>query len=235
VKPGDRNAELPDKAGLQGYDAVFVTGSPLHLYQDTPETRREVEFMRAVFAAGTPGFGSCAGLQVAVVAAGGSVRPSVNGREAGFARRIVPTGAGQKHPLLAGRPISFDAPAFHSDEVETLPDQSQLLASNAITQVQAAEIRYEAGVFWGVQYHPELDLYEVAGALRRQSDELVKEGLAANHEALEEHARLVEKLHHDPERRDLAWRLGLDEQVTSTDCRLAELRNFIGYVAKRHS
>ncbi len=235
VKPGDANAELPDEAGLQGYDAVFVTGSPLHLYQDTPETRREVEFMRAVFAAGTPGFGSCAGLQVAVVAAGGSVRPNRNGREAGFARRIVPTGAGQKHPLLAGRPVSFDAPAFHSDEVETLPDQSQLLASNAITQVQAAEIRYEAGVFWGVQYHPELDLHEVAGALRRQSDELVNEGLAANHKALEEHARLVEELHYDPERRDLAWRLGLDEQVTSTHCRLAELRNFIGYVAKRHS
>ena len=121
VKPGDRNAELPDNAGLQGYDAVFITGSPLHLYQDTPETRREVEFMRGVFASGTPSFGSCAGLQVAVVAAGGSVRPSGNGREAGFARRIVPTGAGQKHPLLAGRPISFDAPAFHSDEVDTLP------------------------------------------------------------------------------------------------------------------
>ena len=235
VKPGDRDAELPDKAGLQGYDAVFVTGSPLHLYQDTPETRREVEFMRAVFAAGTPSFGSCAGLQVAVVAAGGSVRPSGKGREAGFARRIVPTEAGQKHPLLAGRPVSFDAPAFHSDEVETLPDQSQLLASNAITQVQAAEIRYEAGVFWGVQYHPELDLHEVAGALRRQSDELVSEGLAANHEALEEHVRLVEELHHDPDRHDLAWRLGLDEQVTSTHCRVAELRNFIGYVAKRHS
>jgi GMP synthase (glutamine-hydrolysing) len=40
VKPADRGAALPDQAGLQGYDAVFVPGSPLHLYQDTPETRR---------------------------------------------------------------------------------------------------------------------------------------------------------------------------------------------------
>ncbi|ANY85010.1 hypothetical protein BB934_43115 (plasmid) [Microvirga ossetica] len=46
-----------------------MTGSPLHLYQDTPETRREVDLMRAVFKAGVPSFGSCAGLQVAVAAA----------------------------------------------------------------------------------------------------------------------------------------------------------------------
>jgi GMP synthase (glutamine-hydrolysing) len=90
-------------------------------------------------------------------------------------------------------------------------------------------------VFWGVQYHPELDLHEVAGALRRQSDELVKEGLVASPEALEGYAHLVEELHCDPDRRDLAWCLGLDEQVTSTHCRVAELRNFIGYVTERQS
>jgi GMP synthase (glutamine-hydrolysing) len=82
VKPADKGASLPDRAGLNGYHAVFVTGSPLHLYQDTPETRREVDLMRAVFEAGVPAFGSCAGLQVATVAAGGTVRPSRRGREA---------------------------------------------------------------------------------------------------------------------------------------------------------
>ncbi len=147
--------------------------------------------MRGVFASGTPAFGSCAGLQVATVAAGGSVRPSRRGREAGFARRITPTEAGRDHGLLVGRPAAFDAPAFHSDEVETLPEKSTLLACNAVTQVQAVEIKHGAGVFWGAQYHPELDLYEVAGALRRQADELVEEGFAGTHEALEEHACLI--------------------------------------------
>ena len=50
LKPADGEAELPKGAALAGYDGVFVTGSPLHAYDDTPETRREVEFMRAVFA-----------------------------------------------------------------------------------------------------------------------------------------------------------------------------------------
>jgi GMP synthase (glutamine-hydrolysing) len=232
VKPADRGAALPDQSELQSYDAVFVTGSPLHLYQDTPETRREVELMRAVFAAGVPSFGSCAGLQVAVVAAGGSVRPCRKGREAGFARRIAPTDAGHNHPLLTGRPVSFDAPAFHSDEVETLPEGGTLLAFNTVTEVQAVEIRHGPGVFWGVQYHPELDLHEVAGALRRQGDQLVEEGYASSPEALEKYASLVEVLHHAPDRKDLAWFLGLDEQITTVECRLTELRNFIRFVAE---
>jgi GMP synthase (glutamine-hydrolysing) len=232
VKPADRGASLPEQSELNSYDAVFVTGSPLHLYQNTPETRREVELMRAVFAAGVPSFGSCAGLQVAVVAAGGSVRPSRRGREAGFARRITLTEAGRSHPLLAGRPASFDAPAFHSDEVETLPDGGTLLSSNTITEVQAVEIRHGSGVFWGVQYHPELDLYEVAGALRRQSADLVEEGYASDPEALEKYASGIEALHHSPDRKDLAWFLGLDEQVTKERCRLTELRNFIRFAAE---
>lgn len=230
IKPADRGAALPDRAGLQGYDAVFVTGTPLHLYQDTPETRREVALMRAVFAAGVPAFGSCAGLQVATVAAGGTVRPSRNGREAGFARRITPTDAGRHHSLLAGRPAAFDAPSFHSDEVETLPEGATLLASNAVTEVQAVEIRHGPGLFWGVQYHPELNLYEVAGALRRQSDDLIKDGLVKNQGPLEDHASSIESLHHAPGRLDLAWALGIDEQMTKTDCRLTELRNFVQFV-----
>jgi GMP synthase (glutamine-hydrolysing) len=223
---------LPTGAELQSYDAVFVTGSPLHLYQDTPETRREVDLMRAVFEAGVPAFGSCAGLQVATVAAGGAVRPSRRGREAGFARRITLTDAGHGHPLLAGRPASFDAPAFHSDEVETLPHGATLLASNTVTEIQAVEIRHGPGVFWGVQYHPELDLHEVAGALRRQCDDLVREAYVKTAEDLESYASIIEALHETPDRRDLAWRLGLDEQVTTADCRLTELRNFIRFSAR---
>jgi GMP synthase (glutamine-hydrolysing) len=232
VKPADRGASLPGRAELRSYDAVFVTGSPLHLYQDTPEARREVELMRAVFEAGVPSFGSCAGLQVATVAAGGTVRPSRRGREAGFARRITLTEAGHQHPLLAGRPASFDAPAFHSDEVETLPEGGTLLAFNTVTEVQALEIRHGPGVFWGVQYHPELDLGEVVGALRRQCEDLVEEAYVRGSEDLESYASMIEALHQAPDRRDLAWLLGLDEQATTVDCRLTELRNFIRFVLK---
>ncbi|EZP57357.1 type 1 glutamine amidotransferase [Sphingomonas sp. RIT328] len=225
VKPADADAGIP--AGLGGYDAVLLTGSPLHLYEDTPEARREIAFMRAVFASGTPAFGSCAGLQVAVVAAGGQVRAMGSRREIGFARRIFRQPDGVDHPLLAGRPPVFDVPAIHGDEVETLPDGATLLASNGVTHVQAAEIRHDRGVFWGVQYHPEISLREVAAALRRQAEELIDLGMARDRLDVEQQAVLVDALHREPERRDLAWRLGLDEQVLDPMMRMTELRNFL--------
>ena len=232
VRPAEEGADRFGARDLEAFDAVFLTGSPLHLYESTPEVHRQVEFMRAVFASGTPAFGSCAGLQVAVVAAGGSVRPNRCGREAGFARRITPTAAGREHRLLAGRPPAFDAPTIHSDEVESLPEGATVLATNAVTQVQAAEIRHGKGVFWGVQYHPELNLAEVGGALRRQADALVEQGLARDRAAVDAQAELVEALEREPNRRDLGWRLGLDRETTETSRRRTELRNFIIYLVE---
>ncbi len=230
IKPIDTPGEIPNAASLADFDGVFLTGSPLHLYKETPETRRVVEFMCTVFDAGVPAFGSCAGLQVATVAAGGSVRAMAPRREAGFARRIFPTEDGRSHPLLRGRPPAYDAPAIHSDEVAALPQGALRLASNATTEVQAAEIRCGNGVFWGVQYHPEISLFEAAAALRREAEDLVEQDLATSVDAVEEQAQLVEALHDAPQRRDLAWRLGLDPQVTEPERRSVEIRNFIEHL-----
>ncbi|MDB5510766.1 MAG: guaA [Enterovirga sp.] len=232
VKPADPGGDAPGRTELGGYDAVFLTGSPLHLYEDTPETRRQVAFMRAVFAAGTPAFGSCAGLQVATVAAGGTVRPNSRGPEAPFARAIAPTAAGAAHPLLAGRPARYDAPSIHSDEVGGLPDGATLLAGNDFTTVQAAEIRSGDGVFWGVQYHPELTLREVAAALRRQDESLVGTEAMPDRDTLETEAGWLDALDAEPGRADLATRLGVDAEVTDPDRRRRELRNFIDALVK---
>jgi GMP synthase (glutamine-hydrolysing) len=227
AKPSDSPADIPGRTELAGYDAVILTGSPMHLYTETPETRRQVEFMRAVFASGTPAFGSCAGLQVATVAAGGTVRPGRRGAEAPFARNLARTEAGKAHPLLSGRPERFDAPAIHSDEVDALPEGALLLASNDHTKVQAAEIRLGEGVFWGVQYHPELSLGEVAAAIRRQAEDLVGKGALPSQRAVQEEAALIERLDRDGGDHEAATLLGLDAEVIDLDLRRRELRNFI--------
>ncbi|WP_458094271.1 type 1 glutamine amidotransferase [Roseomonas sp. WA12] len=227
VRPAEENVPAHDHAALRCFDAVFVSGSPMHVYERTPEAERMLQFMRTVFSSGTPGFGSCAGLQVAVAACGGTVRSNEGGHEAGFARRIAPTQAGLTHPLLRGRPAAFDAPAIHGDEVDELPEGALLLAGNAVSAVQAAEIRREGGLFWGVQYHPELSLEEIGLALRRQTAKLIEHGLARDEAAVEAHAALFEELGREPERRDLAWALGVDTQVTDQALRRTELRNFL--------
>jgi GMP synthase-like glutamine amidotransferase len=121
ASPADEGSPRFAAADLADYDAIFLTGSPMHVYDETKEVERQLDFMRAVFASGVPSFGSCAGLQVAVAAAGGKVRKMPDRMEAGIARRISATDAGRVHPLLEGRPGSWDAPAVHGDEVEELP------------------------------------------------------------------------------------------------------------------
>ena len=217
---------------LDQYDGVFLSGSPLHVYHDDHDVRANVAFMQAVFASGTPSFGSCAGLHIAVVAAGGTVRRNPAGHEVGLARRIAPTPDGARHPLLQGRPASFDAPAVHGDEVETLPEGAVLLAGNSASAVQAAEIRQGTGIFWGVQYHPELPLDELAQAIRRQAGELVARGLARTEAEVETQAALFEGLGREPARLDLAWRLGVDREMIAGERRRTELANAIGHLIR---
>lgn len=224
VRPHEADCVLPGP--LAGYHGIFLSGSPLHVYDDTPETQRQLAFMRAVFAAGTPSFGSCAGLQVAVAAAGGDVAKAPR-HEFAIARCITATDAGRHHPLLAGRPATWDALAIHSDFVTRLPANATLLAGNRLCPIQAAEIRFEGGVFWGVQYHPELTLQEIAIALRRQSEEVIEQGLAQTEAEVEVQARRLQALGEDPARDDLAWCLGVDSQITDPDERHRELANFI--------
>lgn len=227
VNPADADSPTFTPAILARLDAVFLSGSPIHVYEETAATGREIGFMRAVFASGTPSFGSCAGLQVAVAAAGGTVRAMRARRESGFARNIWITPEGAAHPLLRGRPPAFSAITVHGDEVERLPDGATLLASNTATVVQAVEIRHDGGTFWGVQYHPELSLWELAAATRRDTQTLIGEGLALDKDEVEHQAALIEALGQEPDRADLAWRLGVDEQVITDELRRRELRNFI--------
>lgn len=227
ASPADDGSPRYTAADLARYDAVFLTGSPMHVYDRSEAVERQLEFMCAVFAAGVPSFGSCAGLQVAVAAAGGKVRKMPERMEAGIARRISATAAGREHPLLAGRPGSWDAPAIHGDEVEELPAGAILLASNGVTKVQAAEIRFDRGVFWGVQYHPELALGEIAVALRAQASSLVEAGLARDEAAVRTRADEIEALHRDPDNRALRWQLGVDGELADEASRRREIVNFL--------
>ena len=232
--PADEGANLPDGAGLADYDGVALTGSSLHVYDNDPAVARQIELARAVFAAGTPFFGSCWGLQVASVAAGGVVARNPMGREAGIARNIAPTEVGRAHPLLAGRPAAFDAPCVHFDIVETLPPDTLRLAENSYSPVQAAQIRHQGGTFWGVQYHPEYALDQLAAILERGWRNQVAAGVMADEAAMVAHCRELRALHADPGRRDIAWRLGIQPEITDGRLRLTELRNWLDAMVRPH-
>ena len=168
--------------------------------------------MREALNTGTPVFGSCWGLQIITVAAGGAVRKNPKGREIGFGRGIRLTEAGRKHPMYVGKLDVFNAPTVHLDEVETLPPGATVLASNAMSDVQSVEIRTKGSIAWGVQYHPEYPLRELAAIVRRIGTRLIDEGFFADEADIKTFAQDLDALDRDPDCKRLAWRHGISQQ-----------------------
>jgi GMP synthase (glutamine-hydrolysing) len=225
--PADPGARLPGCAALEAYDGVAITGSALHVYDDQPVVTRQIALVRALLGTGTPVFGSCWGLQVLTVAAGGSVRRNPNGRELGFGRSIRLTAEGQAHPMYDGKSSVFDATTVHLDEVETLAPGSTVLATNAVSRVQAAEIRCRDTVAWAVQYHPEYPLREVAAIVRRSGIRLVDEGFFTDEADLRRYAAELDALDRDPRHKALAWRHGIDGAVLNRKNQTLEVANWV--------
>lgn len=225
--PGDAGANLPSGEDLEAYDGVAITGSGLNLWKAEPESMSQVEFARSVFRAGTPFFGSCWGLQVAAVAAGGEVKLNPQGREIGIARSVRLTEAGLSHPMHEGRREVFDAPAIHSDEVAVMPEGASLTATNDLCAVQAAEIRHDGGVFWGVQFHPEYTFAELGGILTRYTPVMLQEGFFREPDEAKAYIADLVALDADPDAKNLVWRLGVAPSVLDPVVRRTELNNWI--------
>jgi len=225
LRPADGET-LAEGVALADFHGIAFTGSALNVYHDTPPVRAQIDLMRDCFQARVPIFGSCWGLQVAAVAAGGVVRANPKGREFGIARKIVLNQAGLTHPMYRGKPLVFEATAIHTDEVATLPPGGRVLASNGMSQVQAAEIRWAGGEFWGVQYHPEFDIAEIGLYARCYAGALVKNGLFR--EDAEAEAFCLRCLQvKATRRRDLRQALGVDDDVLDDGLRLKELENWL--------
>jgi GMP synthase (glutamine-hydrolysing) len=227
--PGDPSATLPEGDSLEGYDGIAITGSSLHVYEGGPAVARQIDLVRAALATGTPLFGSCWGLQIITAAAGGVVRKNPNGREIGFGRGIRLTEAGRKHPMYVGKLDVFNAPTVHLDEVETLPAGATVLATNAMSSVQSIELRTNGSVAWGVQYHPEYPLREVAAIVRRIGPRLIEEGFFKDVTDIKVFSEDLDTLDRDPDCKRLAWRHGISRNVLDKKLRTSEVANWIEF------
>jgi GMP synthase (glutamine-hydrolysing) len=115
----------------------------------------------------------------------------------------------------------------HLDEVETLAPGTTVLAANATSDVQAAEIRVDGAVAWAVQYHPEFSLADMAAIMRRYGSQLIREGFFADEAARDAYVADLDTLDREPDNKALAWRYGIDEAVLDPGVRTVEIANWI--------
>ena len=227
----DTGQSLPTGTALTSYDGYIWTGSDLTIYRrDDDRVNRQIELAREIYRLGIPSYGSCWGIQMAVVAAGGEVAKNPKGREWGIARRITLTAEGRGSLMLAGKPDTYDGFIMHLDEVTQLPAGATLLATNEHTRVQALEVRYEKGTFWASQYHPEYNLQEMARLIAARAEPLVAEGFFDDTAQVHRYARDMQSLHDQPNSSELREKLAIGSDILTADIREQEMRNWIDHL-----
>jgi GMP synthase (glutamine-hydrolysing) len=229
VRPADGPVEFPSGVALSDYDGATITGSALNIYDGGAHIERQIELTRAVLDRGLPCFGSCWGMQLAVTALGGRVRPNPLGREFGFARRIALTEPGRHHPMYREKPAVFEAVTVHRDDIEQLPPGAVVLASNDMG-LQAVELQHGRGRFWGVQYHPEYSYAEIAATTLRYAEVLLRERWFLDRAALDNFVVDLKALQEQPQDRYLGWKHGLGSSMQDERLKLAELHNWLELV-----
>lgn len=227
VNAADEDWSIPSERELSDFDGFVVTGSSLHAYDTDFAVTNQIAMIADAGDAGLPIFGSCWGLQIAAMAAGGMVERNPDGREVGFARKIMVNKDGAEHPMFRGKAGAFDAPCIHYDEVSRLPDSATLLASNAHSLVQAAIIPLGKSEVWAVQYHPEFDLQQLVQLYTLYADDMIQQGFFADKAALDAYVAKLSALANNPADTGLAWQLGVDEDITDDQRRRHEIINWI--------
>ncbi len=189
----DKNIHLINDK-LSKFDGLIWGGSSLNIYNDTPEIRRQIEFMKECQKKVKNILAICWGMQVAVTAAGGVVKKSYNGAHIGIANQLIINEQGLKHPLYTGKKNNFNTPAFNFDEVVTLPENGVCLASNKINKVQSMYFKINNNNIWGLQYHPEITYQKMIQLIKFRKDRLIEtRKVFANHDQVDEHISFIEK------------------------------------------
>jgi GMP synthase (glutamine-hydrolysing) len=152
----------------------------------------------------------------------------VKHRELPIARAMTVTDKGRTHPLLASRPAVFDALCSHLDEIETVPPNSQVLAANDRSSIQAIAVQTPwRGSFHGTQYHPEHTLAVSAALIEMRAAELVEEGFGTEPAEIVAIAADYRALDAEPTRRDLVWRYGIASEIMDPIRRTTEIGNWL--------
>ena len=202
------------KSKLSSYDCLIWGGSSLNIYNDTPEIRNQIEFMRECQKNVKKILAICWGMQVAVTAAGGEVKKA-DGSHIGIANEITINEKGLNHPLYKGKERIFNSPAFNFDEVVTLPKNAVCLASNKINKVQSLYFEINNSKIWGLQYHPEITYEKMISLIEFRKDRLI-----ANRKVFKD----------EKEIKDHISFIKNEIKVSNKELRMLELKNWLNSI-----
>ena len=214
VNPSSDKDLGPIQSKLSSYDGLIWGGSSLNIYNDTPEIRNQIEFMKECQKSVKKILAICWGMQVAVTAAGGEVKKA-NGSHIGIANKITINDQGLLNPIYKDKNKTFNSPAFNFDEVVTLPKNAICLASNETNKVQGLYFEVNNSKIWGLQYHPEITYKKMISLIEFRKDRLITNRKVFRDEnEIQNHISLIEN----------------EIKVSNKDQRMLELKNWLNSI-----
>ncbi len=209
----DLNQIVPN---LNKYDGLIWGGSSLNIYNDSPEIRRQISFMKECFKNINKILAICWGMQVAVTAAGGEVKKGVNGSHIGIANEVQLTDSGINNSFYKDKSKKFNTPAFNFDEVVTVPQNSVHLAFNKINKIQGLNFKSGVSEIWGLQYHPEITYEKMIDIIKFRKKALIENRKRfQNEDEINNHINFIK-----------------DEiKISEKNSRMVELRNWLNIIS----
>ena len=200
---------------LKKYDGLVWGGSSLNIYNDTPEIKRQIFFMKECFKNVKKILAICWGMQLAVTAAGGEVKKAIKGSHIGIANDIEITKGGLNNLLYKDKKNFFSTPAFNFDEVVTVPYGAIHLASNKINKIQGLNFKAGVSEIWGLQYHPEITYKKMVDIIRFRKETLISKMNRFKDEVeLNAHISFIEK----------------ENKISEPYSRMTELKNWLNLI-----
>jgi len=209
----DLNQIVPN---LNKYDGLIWGGSSLNIYNDTPEIRRQISFMKECFKNINKILAICWGMQVAVTASGGEVKKGVKGSHIGIANEVQLTDNGINNSFYKDKSKKFNTPAFNFDEVVTVPQNSVHLAFNKINNIQGLNFKSGVSEIWGLQYHPEITYEKMIDIIKFRKKALIENRKRfQNEDEINNHINFIK-----------------DEiKISEKNSRMVELRNWLNIIS----
>ena len=224
IHPAINSDYLPKGLSLDDFEGVAWTGSLLNIYDTSLSISRQIELAKNLMNKKNIIFGSCWGLQVLVTAAGGKIRKNPKGLEAIISKKILLNDNGENHSMYYNKPKEFNSFCWHYDEVEEIPLNSNILASNEISDVQSLTFKNLDSEIWAVQYHPEFNPLWMSQLMLQRKNILLENKIFNNQN---DFYMLHQYLADTKSNFELEKKLSINKSISDDSIHYIELKNWL--------
>tara|TARA_Y100001970_G_C14119857_1_gene795658 strand:- start:200 stop:1030 length:831 start_codon:yes stop_codon:yes gene_type:complete len=227
IHPTYSNESLSLGIDLDNFHGIVWTGSVLNIYEGGPAIKNQIELAKNLLRKKNKIFGSCWGLQVLVSAAGGTVRKNPKGLEAVISKNISLNNKGIKHPMYNSKPRQFNSFCWHYDEIESLPENSNILSSNDKSSVQSLVFNQDESEVWAVQYHPEFNPKWMSGLMLQRKQLLLDEKIFSSKEKFQKMQSYLSDINKFKNLKDESL---ISNSIINKKIHTIELKNWLNHI-----